>query len=519
MIHTLKNLWKHTDYKVQSRPIIMGIFLGINVLLGANLLAKIFIGLESTSLPAIIIFFSVSVMMTAAYRMWPSASWINRTIVIFCYLLLEGMFLTKPFNFHTIHFWFVLLIVVAFIVDGMRAAQIWLLILVLTFFGNAEYIDYMFDGTYPIEVKKAPYLITHLIFLFGVFAGSALLYRLLGDAYSGMKQKTEELRKLQDEITLQKATLEKYQKSLLDLTRKEAALTGTMDEINRAITVTARRALDVSQVSIWLFDSQGESLIRQLVTTSSEVKTDSLIITRDQYPAYFDALKTKPYISAIQAATHPDTSEFASTYIKDEHITSMLDCPILLDREVLGVICCEQLEIERTWSLEDALFVQSLSDFVALGSQNERIKKLMTQIRQQNFHLVEKNYEIGALNEEFSMVNEQLAELNKNLEDKVRTRTSELETQNRQLTEYAFINSHLLRAPLARILGLSQLVAREVHTVKERELLLALETSAHELDQIIRKISELLYEGNNFSRQDINDIIHRKLDQRNVTHQ
>jgi GAF domain-containing protein len=194
----------------------------------------------------------------------------------------------------------------------------------------------------------------------------------------------------------------------------------------------------------------------------------------------------------------------------------MLDCPILLDREVLGVICCEQFEIERTWSLEDALFVQSLSDFIALGSQNERIKKLMTQIRQQNFHLVEKNYEIGALNEEFSMVNEQLAELNKNLEDNVRARTSELETQNRQLTEYAFINSHLLRAPLARILGLSQLVVREVHTVKERELLLALESSAHELDQIIRKISELLYEGNNFSRQDINDIIHRQLDQHNV---
>lgn len=514
MLRTFNNLWKHTDYKVQSRPIIMGIFLGINVLLGANLLAKVFIGLEGTSLPAIIIFFGVSILMTAAYRIWPSVKWINHTIVIFCYCLLEGMFLTKPINFHAIHFWFVLLIVVAFIVEGMRVAQVWFLILVLTFFINAQYIEYLFNGSYPIEVKKSAYLVTHLIFLFGIFAASALLYRLLGDAYAGMKQKTEELRKLQEEISAQKATLERYQNTLLDLTRKEAALTGTMEDINRAIATAARRTLDISQVSIWFFDAAGESLTRQLFCTPRGLTDDKLVITRQEYPSYFNALMTKPFISATQAAIHPDTAEFANTFIHEEKIRSILDCPILLDREVLGVISCEQTHTERAWSLEDALFVQSLSDFVALGSQNERIKNLVKQIREQNFDLVEKNHEIGALNEELTMVNDQLAELNKNLEDAVRKRTSELETQNRQLTEYAFINSHLLRAPLARVLGLSQLVAREVSTAHERELLHALEASAHELDQIIRKISELLYAGNNFSRQDINDIIHRQLDQR-----
>ncbi len=162
--------------------------------------------------------------------------------------------------------------------------------------------------------------------------------------------------------------------------------------------------------------------------------------------------------------------------------------------------------------MEDALFVQSLADFIAIGTQNERIKKLLHQIRQQNFDLVEKNHEIGALNEELTSANDQLADLNKNLEDAVRKRTRELEFQNQQLTEYAFINSHLLRAPLARILGLAQVITREVGTVREKELLVALEQSAHELDQIIRKISELLYAGNNFSRENINEIIQRNFD-------
>lgn len=512
MLRNVNSLFARTDYRVQSRPIIMGIFLGINVLLGANLLAEVFIGLEGTSLLANAIFFSVSVAMTAAYWRWPEARWIHSTIVIFCYALLEGMFLARPVNFHAIHYWFVLLMLVAFIVEGMRAAQIWFLIVIATFFINGAYIDYLFDGHYPIEVKKGAYVASHLIFLFGVFAGSLLLYRLLGDAYAGMKQKTEELKALQDEISAKKAILEKYQNTLLTLTRKEATLTSDLNDMIRAICVAAARALEVSHVGVWFFRSGGDTLTRSFQLTPRGSVEAELAITRSQFPNYFEALQRQPFVMASDAAAHPDTQEFASNYILDDRIESMLDCPILLDGEVLGVISCEQQHQRREWQLEDALFVQSLADFVAIGTQNERIKNLLKQIRQQNVDLTEKNNEIGALNEELTSANDQLADLNRNLEEAVRRRTGELEFQNQQLTEYAFINSHLLRAPLARILGLAQVISREVDTVREKELLTALEQSAHELDQIIRKISELLYAGNNFSREHIHEIIQRKFD-------
>lgn len=513
MFRTIKTLLARTDYRVQSRPIIMGIFMGINVLLGANLLAEILIGLEGTSLLANAVFFVISVGMTLAYWRWPEARWIHSTIVIFCFCLLEGMFLTRPVNFHAIHYWFVLLMLVAFIVEGMRAAQIWFLIVIATFFINAAYIEYLFDGRYPMEVKTGPYLSSHLIFLFGVFAGSLLLYRLLGDAYAGMKQKTEELKLLQDEISAKKSILEKYQNTLLTLTRKEATLTGNVAAIVRAISVAAARALEVSHVGVWFFRSEGQTLVRTFQLTPRGVLDAEAEIHRAQFPNYFKALKNQPFILASHAATHPDTCEFAANYIHQDRIVSMLDCPILLDGEVLGMISCEQQDHPRQWQLEDALFVQSLADFIAMGTQNERIKNLLRQIRQQNADLTEKNNEIGTLNEELTSANEQLADLNRNLEAAVRKRTHELEFQNQQLTEYAFINSHLLRAPLARILGLAHVITREVNTLQEKELLHALEQSANELDQIIRKISELLYAGNNFSRENINEIIQRKFHQ------
>jgi light-regulated signal transduction histidine kinase (bacteriophytochrome) len=53
----------------------------------------------------------------------------------------------------------------------------------------------------------------------------------------------------------------------------------------------------------------------------------------------------------------------------------------------------------------------------------------------------------------------------------VRERTHELEVQNEKLTEYDFINSHLLRAPLARILGLADLLCLENTSVSDRELI------------------------------------------------
>lgn len=47
----------------------------------------------------------------------------------------------------------------------------------------------------------------------------------------------------------------------------------------------------------------------------------------------------------------------------------------------------------------------------------------------------------------------------------------------------------------------------EVSTVKDQKLLEALQVSAKELDEIVKKISELLYAGHPMSREDINAII------------
>src|SRR5690606_17978925 len=76
-----------------------------------------------------------------------------------------------------------------------------------------------------------------------------------------------------------------------------------------------------------------------------------------------------------------------------------------------------------------------------------------------------------------------------------------LEVQNKKLTEIAWTQSHVVRAPLARIMGLIDMIKNypELHE-ENQELMEHIFTSAVELDEVIREISrkaeEVTFENN-----------------------
>jgi PAS domain S-box-containing protein len=66
---------------------------------------------------------------------------------------------------------------------------------------------------------------------------------------------------------------------------------------------------------------------------------------------------------------------------------------------------------------------------------------------------------------------------------------NEIEEQNKKLTEISWMQSHVVRAPLARIMSLVELLNNCPDSVSQKELLVYLNTSAHELDEIITQIA------------------------------
>lgn len=67
-------------------------------------------------------------------------------------------------------------------------------------------------------------------------------------------------------------------------------------------------------------------------------------------------------------------------------------------------------------------------------------------------------------------------------------RTKAIEKQNEQLREIAYMQSHVVRAPLSRILGLVNMLNANQDSQAAAEILGYLDTSAKELDDVIRAI-------------------------------
>lgn len=64
--------------------------------------------------------------------------------------------------------------------------------------------------------------------------------------------------------------------------------------------------------------------------------------------------------------------------------------------------------------------------------------------------------------------------------------------QNRMLATQAFMNSHVLRTPLSRIMGLVNLLKKKWSGKEDKELIDLIENSTDEMDDITRKISSML---------------------------
>jgi signal transduction histidine kinase len=88
-------------------------------------------------------------------------------------------------------------------------------------------------------------------------------------------------------------------------------------------------------------------------------------------------------------------------------------------------------------------------------------------------------------------LNEALKELNGSLENRIEERSRQLLLQNQKLSEYTFINAHKLRAPVASILGLLNLIPK-VNEQERADILKHLQTCGDQLDEIITEISKSL---------------------------
>jgi tetratricopeptide (TPR) repeat protein len=139
-----------------------------------------------------------------------------------------------------------------------------------------------------------------------------------------------------------------------------------------------------------------------------------------------------------------------------------------------------------------------------ISHKNDELLTLNEELQSQQEQVVMQRDELASRNLEIQRAHLLVTELNLNLEKKVVERTKALEHQNIKLNEYNFINAHKLRAPLASILGLINLL-KEPQKIEDQRLLLDhLHTSAQRLDKVIHEINSTIEAGLNAYKRDEN---------------
>ena len=133
------------------------------------------------------------------------------------------------------------------------------------------------------------------------------------------------------------------------------------------ITETAAHVLEVERASVWRLVDSGTAIVCIDLFERSQARHSSGIrIGAADAPRYFEALQHERAIRAHNARTDPRTKEFRKGYLEPLGITSMLDAPVFLRGQMVGVVCHEHTGRPRRWQLHEELVASSFADFVAL---------------------------------------------------------------------------------------------------------------------------------------------------------
>lgn len=231
------------------------------------------------------------------------------------------------------------------------------------------------------------------------------------------------------------------------------------DSALEIILKTAADVLNCQRVSFWLVNkAHNEIKCEKLFALSNNGFDDKAIgITfskKNEWENYFEYInKEYAFIMADDISTHPATKDFNEIYSKPNNIKSLIDVPVWHNNHLYGIICAETVATKKQWQLEDAQFMLSVSDSVALCLQTK---------------------------ERFSAENE-LKEVN-----------IKLQRSNSDLEHFASVAAHDMKSPLRSIVGFISLLKKNYEEKLDDSAKEYIEYTLQNATHLSKLISELL---------------------------
>ena len=173
------------------------------------------------------------------------------------------------------------------------------------------------------------------------------------------------------------AGLHDYNRAIRDIASSADWQSGQLARQLGRVVAVAAYSMEVGRVGVWRLQAGRQVLdcVCQFDSRYGLVEPGPSL-NASRYPAYFAALANNRALAASDALRDPMTRELADPYLKQMQIASLLDAPIWLDGEVVGVVCHEHSGEPRVWRDEDIAFAGSMGDFAAMALSQHRYQQV-----------------------------------------------------------------------------------------------------------------------------------------------
>jgi two-component sensor histidine kinase len=183
------------------------------------------------------------------------------------------------------------------------------------------------------------------------------------------------------------------------LSRSRKIRNGKLNDAIQEILEMSSKAVRASRVNAWMYNE--DATVIECIgnyDTSARGMVPLEDLPRVRMPHYFDLFGREKIIVSSRAQESELTRELLEDYLLPNDIHAMMDIPLRIEGEIVGVICFEQTKHARDWSLQDQKFGLIAAQMVSLAVETHKRKLVQEQLEntlaQQKRLMFEMNHRI-----------------------------------------------------------------------------------------------------------------------------
>lgn len=179
--------------------------------------------------------------------------------------------------------------------------------------------------------------------------------------------------------------LRRWTRAVVRLARMQS---DDLDDALVQICKTAACAVGVDRASVWrvLPDRQAIAC-KVMVQRDSGHHETGVVVPLAAVSHYLAALDADRTLAIADVVHDPRSRELAEVYLQPNGIRSMLDVPIRLQGQLVGILCHEHTQARRHWTAEERDMAATLGDLTALTWEGFARRRVEAELREGNRQL------------------------------------------------------------------------------------------------------------------------------------